>query len=147
MSTVSFSTIRDRFSDAIGTISGFSLSRNPFDGYGRSPNSVAHQRYAVGIQNSAARTDDRQRLSTGIMSDTSVMVTYPFRIRPKDQVSSYDDALDSAESVIQKIVNRSSPLHDNLTIRYTGMDNELSDAGEYIRISLTFNILHYLPLN
>lgn len=147
MSVVSLSTIRSRFATQINALSGFDESRNPYDGYGRSPNTIAHKRYAVGIRGVVSREDDRQRRATGVMSETQVFVRYAFRIKPKDQVDSYDDALDSAQEVIKTITNRSSPLHDDLQIRWTGLDNELSDSGEWCTLTITFSVLHYLNLS
>jgi len=143
---VSLSTIRQRFATQLSTLSGFSESRNPYDGYGRSPNTVAHKRFMVGIQSVTSRDDDRQRRGVGVMSSTIVGVKYIFRIRPKDQLISFDDGLDSAQTVINSITDRSLPLHDNLQIRFGGMDNELSDSGEWMSIILTFEVLHYLYL-
>lgn len=146
MSAVSLSTIRQRFATAISTLTGFDESRNPYDGYGRSPNTIAHKRFSVGIGTVASREDDRQRRSAGVMTDTSVSVRFAFRIRPKDQIESYDDALDAAEQVIEKITNRSTPLHDSLQIRFAGLDNELADSGEWCTLNLTFTVLHYIQL-
>ena len=146
MSAVGLSTIRSRFATKISDQDGFDESRNPFDGYGRSPNTIAHQRFAVGIGSVSSRDDDRQKQPRGVMCETTVLVRYPYRIRPKDQVASYDNALDSAESVMRSITTRSDGLHEKLQIRFQGLDNELSDSGEYLTITLNFNVLHYLSL-
>jgi len=146
MSAVSLSTIRKRFAAAVTTLSGFDESRNPFDGYGRSPNTIAHKRFSVGVGTVTSREDDRQRRSDGIMTDTQMSVRFAFRIRPKDQIESYDNALDAAEQVIEIITNRSTPLHDSLQIRFTGLDNELADSGEWCSLTLTFSVLHYIQL-
>ena len=143
---VSLSTIRQRFATMIDSLDGFDESRNPFDGYGRSPNTIAHKRFSVGIRSVSSRDDDRQRRGVGVMSSTEVMVRYAFRIRPKDQIESFDDGLDSAQTVINAITKRSTPLHDELQIRFGGMDNELSDSGEWMSITLAFEVLHYLYL-
>ena len=143
---VSLATIRQRFSRMIDSLDGFDESRNPFDGYGRSPNTIAHKRFSVGIRSVSSRDDDRQRRGVGVMSSTEVMVRYAFRIRPKDQIESFDDGLDSAQTVINAITKRSTPLHDELQIRFGGMDNELSDSGEWMSITLAFEVLHYLYL-
>jgi hypothetical protein len=143
---VSLATIRQRFATQIATLSGFTESRNPYDGYGRSPNTVAHKRFMVGIQSVTSRDDDRQRRGVGVMTSTMVGVKYIFRIRPKDQLESFDDGLDSAQTVINAITKRSTPLHDELQIRFGGMDNELSDSGEWMSIILSFEVLHYLYL-
>lgn len=146
MSAVSLSTIRQRFASAISALAGFDESRNPYDGYGRSPNTVAHKRFSVGVGTVASRDDDRQRRSSGIMTESDILVRYAFRIRPKDQIESYDDALDSAETVIETITNRSTPLHDNLQIRFRGLDNELADSGEWCTFTISFSVLHYIQL-
>jgi hypothetical protein len=146
MSAVSLSTIRKRFASAVTTLSGFDESRNPFDGYGRSPNTIAHKRFSVGVGTVTSREDDRQRRSDGIMTDTQMSVRFAFRIRPKDQIDSYDNALDAAEQVIEIITNRSTPLHDSLQIRFTGLDNELADSGEWCTLTLSFSVLHYIQL-
>jgi hypothetical protein len=146
MSAVSLSTIRKRFASAVTTLSGFDESRNPFDGYGRSPNTIAHKRFSVGVGTVTSREDDRQRRSDGIMTDTQMSVRFAFRIRPKDQIDSYDNALDAAEQVIEIITNRSTPLHDSLQIRFTGLDNELADSGEWCSLTLSFSVLHYIQL-
>ena len=143
---VSLATIRQRFATQIATLSGFTESRNPYDGYGRSPNTVAHERFMVGIQSVTSRDDDRQRRGVGVMTSTMVGVKYIFRIRPKDQLESFDDGLDSAQTVINAITKRSTPLHDEIQIRFGGMDNELSDSGEWMSIILSFEVLHYLYL-
>jgi len=146
MSAVSLQTIRQRFANAITDLTGFDESRNPYDGYGRSPNTVAHKRFSVGVGSVSSRDDDRQRRLQGIMLETEILVRFAFRIRPKDQIDSYDDALQSAQQVIEKITNRSTPLHDNLQIRFRGLDNELSDSGEWCTITILFTVLHYIQL-
>lgn len=146
MSAVKLSSIRQRFATKISSLSGFKESRNPYDGYGRSPNTVAHKCFSVGVRTVTARDDDRQRTSAGVMSSTQVMVRYPYRIRPKDQLTAFDEALDSAQTIIEALTVRATPLHDNLQIRFTGLDNELADSGEWCSITLTFSVLHYLYL-
>jgi hypothetical protein len=146
MSTVKLSTIRQRFATKITSLDGFEESRNPFDGYGRSPNTIAHKRFAVGIRSVSSRDDDRQRSAAGALTETEVFVRYAYRIKPKDQIDSYDNGLDSAQDVIEALTPRTSPLHNDLQIRWTGLDNELSDSGEWMTITITFIILHYINL-
>lgn len=146
MSAVSLSTIRSRFATAISSISGFHESRNPYDGYGRSPNTVSHKLFSVGIGGVQSREDDRQRINVGVMSQTEVLVRFIYRVRPKDQLDSYDEALDAAQELINELTERKSPLHNDLQIRFGGLDNELSDSGEWISLTLNFMVLHYLYL-
>ena len=146
MSSVSVSTIRQRFANAVSGIPDFHELRNPFDGYGRSPNSVANLGFAVGVRGVTSRDDDRQRRSSGVMCETEMFVRFIYRIRPKDQIVSLDEGFDNVETVIRTITNRSTPLHDDLQIRFQGFDNELSDSGEYAIFTLSFNIIHFISL-
>lgn len=146
MSAVSISTIRQRFATAVQSLDGFHELRNPFDGYGRSPNTVANLGFAVGVRNVSTRDDSRQRQSVGVMCETELFVRFIFRIRPKDQLTSLDEGFDNVETVVRTLTNRSTPLHDDLQIRFMGFDNELSDSGEYAIFTLSFNIIHYLSL-
>lgn len=146
MSSVAISTIRQRFATAISSIDGFHELRNPFDGYGRSPNTVANLGFAIGIRGLTTRDDSRQRIGVGVMSETEIFVRFIVRIRPKDQIISLDEGFDHVETVVRTITNRSNPLHNDLQIRFSGFDNEMSDSGEYVIFTLSFNIIHFLSL-
>lgn len=147
MSVVSYSTIRQRFATQIETIPDFKEIRSPFDGLGRSPNTVAHYGFAVSVRGSVSRDDDRQRRGQGIMMSTDVSVRFAYRIRPKDQIESFDDGFDLAQTVIESLTDRSSPLHDSLTIRFVSIDNQLANnKGEYVLFTLNFSVLHYINL-
>jgi hypothetical protein len=146
MSAVNLSAIRSRFADKVSSLDGFHESRNPFDGYGRSPNTVSHKLFSIGVGRVESRDDDRQRRGVGVMSQSEILVRFIYRVRPKDQLDSYDESLDVAQEVIEALTIRSAPLHDDLQIRFMGLDNELSDSGEWLTFTLNFSVLHYLYL-
>ena len=66
MATVRLSSIRSRVATALEAITGAGLNQSPlpFDAFGRTPNSIAHKAFAVGIGGSNAM-DDRQRPTEG----------------------------------------------------------------------------------
>ena len=146
MSAVNLSAIRSRFADKVSSLDGFHESRNPFDGYGCSPNTVSHKLFSIGVGRVESRDDDRQRRGVGVMSQSEILVRFIYRVRPKDQLDSYDESLDVAQEVIEALTIRSAPLHDDLQIRFMGLDNELSDSGEWLTFTLNFLVLHYLYL-
>ena len=145
MSAVAWSTIRQRFKNAVDAIAGFSESRNPYDNFGRNPNTVAHLRFAIGLTSTAAQSG-RQKQAIGIVSNTTMSVRFAYRIRPKDQISSYDDALDTAQSVIQSCTNRTAALYTNTQIKYDSMSYTLANSGEYMIFDVYFLCLHQIPL-
>lgn len=144
--SVSLSTIRTRFSDKIKTISGFTESRNPYDDFNRNPNTVAQMRFSVGIQDVAALSEQRESVTVGVLCNTTVEVKFPYRLRPKDQITDYDLALDKSQELIKALTNRAAPLHTGLQIFFNSLNNEITDSGEYIIQTLQFNVLHSISL-
>ena len=122
MATVDYSTLRQRFSSTISTLTGFEESRNPYDGQGRSPNTIAHQMYSVGIRASSAQDADRQRKSDGVMMYSAYLEIYT-------------------------LTNRSAPLHTDTQIRFSSMANELTDSGEWLTVILTFTVTHQINIS
>jgi hypothetical protein len=145
MASVSFSTIRSRFATKVATLSGFTISRNPFDDFNRNPNAVAHKRASVGVS-MVARSDQRESNSVGVLCDSVVVVKYPYRLRPKDQVLDFDNSMDSVEEVIKACTVRAAPLHTNLQIFFNAANHEITDSGEYIINTLNFTVLHTIAL-
>jgi hypothetical protein len=73
---------------ALEAIAGAGLKESPlpFDAFGRTPNSIAHKAFSVGIGGSNAM-DDRQRPTEGAMLQTDLDITFAFRLRPLDQLT------------------------------------------------------------
>jgi hypothetical protein len=146
MSTVTLSAVRTRFATAVATITGMTESRNPFEDVIRAPQSVAQKRYWIGITGAIASDDGRQNVSVGVQMDTTVSVKFAYRLRPKDQVVDYGEAMDQAELVIKKLTARGAPLSTDLQIRFSQLTTDITTSGEYIIPTLEFSVIHFLPL-
>lgn len=146
MSTVTLSAVRTRFATAVATITGMTESRNPFEDVIRAPQSVAQKRYWIGITGAIASDDGRQNVSVGVQMETTVSVKFSYRLRPKDQVVDYGEAMDQAELVIQKLTARGAPLSTDLQIRFSQLTTDITTSGEYIIPTLEFSVIHFLPL-
>lgn len=147
MSAVSLSAIRSRFATVVDSLAGFSESRNPWGGSSlRQPHSVAQLRFSVGIASSDATGESRQAYSVGVPTTTVVVVQFNYRLRPKDQITDYDEGLNQAEIVMRALTVRASPLYDDLQIRFSSLSPRISSSGEYLEVSLTFTVLHELTL-
>lgn len=146
MSTVQLSTIRSRIATAISSITGTKLSPLPYEAFGRTTNSIAHKAFAVGIGGSDA-ADDRQRSTEGAMMSTDVFVTMAYRIRPLDQLTDIDNALNFENDIIKKVLDRTNTtLYQNLHIKLVSSQRQLTDSGEYMLSTLSFESLHFIPL-
>ena len=140
------STIRSRIQTAVNAMAGMSVSIHPYERFSSTPNTIAHLRFACGVVGVEGRPDDRQRQAQGILADTSIGIRFTYRIRPKDQVTSYDEAWDKATDIAQTVTNRSPTIYSDIQIRFSRMTHEVLTSGEFIIITLFFQILHYIPL-
>ena len=146
MATVTLSAIRTRFATAVTSITGMTESRNPFEDVIRAPQRVAQKRFWVGITSAIASEDGRQSTTVGAQMETTVSVKFAYRLRPKDQVTDYGEALDQAEPVIAKLTARGAPLSTDLQIRFSQLTTDITASGEYIIPTAEFSVLHFLPL-
>ena len=73
MGAVKLSTIRTRLKTAIQSIVGAGLVESPlpFQSFGRTPNSIAHKAFSVGVLSSTS-ADDRQRPNTSGLSNSTI---------------------------------------------------------------------------
>ena len=146
MSTVALSTIRSRIATAISSIAGTKLTPLPYQAFGRTTNSIAHKAFSVGIGGSSA-ADDRQRPTEGAMMSTDVFIALAFRIRPLDQLTDIDNALDFENDIIKKVLDRTNTtLYQNLHLKLVSSQRQLTDSGEYMLSTLSFESLHFIPL-
>ena len=148
MATIKLSVIRKRVAVALEGISGAGLRQSPlpFQAFGRTPNSIAHKGFAVGIGGSNA-ADDRQRPTEGAMLQTDLDITFAFRLRPLDQLTDIDLQLDMENTIITALLDRGNAvLYPNIHIKLLSSSRVLTDSGEYVLSSLAFEILHFIPL-
>ena len=141
-------SIRQRVETAIDAVTGLSVSKHPYDVFARDPSSVLHQRFAVGVPTTAALPNRRQRKSDGAVGSTVVAVTYCMRVKPKDQVASFDDALDIEASIIKAVMAEGAALRSDASISFNNVPSRRVDpAGEWIIGEIEFDALHVLDLD
>tara|TARA_R110000824_G_scaffold66827_5_gene173154 strand:+ start:2273 stop:2716 length:444 start_codon:yes stop_codon:yes gene_type:complete len=141
-------SIRQRVETAIDAVTGFSPSKHPYDVFGRDPSSVLHKRFAVGVPSTLPVANRRQRTSVGAVCNTTIGVTYCTRVRPKDQVDSYDDSLDAEAEIIKAVMADTAALKVDASISFDGVvRREVDPAGEWIIGDIEFTALHVLDLD
>ena len=148
MGAVKLSTIRTRLKTALQSIVGAGLVESPlsFQSFGRTPNSIAHKAFSVGVLSSTS-ADDRQRPTIGTLTQTDIQIQVGYRIRPLAQNADVDNAMDLENDIIIAVCNRAdSTLYQNLHFKFTSVNRTLVDTGEYLISSINFESLHYLPL-
>jgi|TARA_R100000479_G_scaffold171087_1_gene114296 hypothetical protein len=148
MATVKLSIIRSRVATAVEAIVGAGLKQSPlpYGAFGRTPNSIAHKAFSIGMGGSNAQ-DDRQRPTEGAMLQTDMDIKVSFRIRPLAQLVDVDASLDLENTIIANVLDRTNTtLYQNLHIKLLSTNRQLTDSGEYMISTLSFELLHFIPL-
>ena len=148
MGTTKLSVIRSRFKTAIEAIVGAGLTQSPmpYEAFGRTPNSIAHKSFAVGVLSSVAQ-QDRQKPNVGSLTITTIDIKMTYRIRPLAQITDVGNTMDLENDIIIALCNRAyTTLYENIHIKFTNLSRSLVDSGEYMLSSIGFEIMHYIPL-
>ncbi len=143
---VTVKSIRQRVETAVDAVTGFTVAKHPYGIFGRDPAAVLHKRFAVGCPTTTP-AQARQRVKDGATVYTRVAVTYTVRVRPKDQVASYDDALDAEAEIIAATMAENPTLWAGVSIGFSGVTmREIDPAGEWLIGEIEFDVLHVLAL-
>lgn len=139
------SLIRQQIRDRILTL-GYTESYTHWESIGRSGQNVADKKFAIGYS-STTDNGGRQRPLEGIDCSSDCTVIVLMKINPHNQVQTYDAALDGEEAIIKVITNRSTPLYNDISIRYINSSQTLTDKNEFIIITINFTIRHHIDLS
>lgn len=141
--SLKFSQIRSAFAAQILTITGFSLSRQLPDYFGRTRESKVHKSFTVGVNVTNEVVSERQRRGIGAYVTTSVQVRFAFRLRPLDIYPiDYDLSLDTEEQVINKCLSSYAAIEREVQVRYNGSTRQSTESQEYMIHILNFTVHH-----
>ena len=141
--SLSFADIRAAFASQISTLSGFTLSRQLPDYFGRTRESVIHKSFSVSIPTSNQFSAERQRRGVGVYAETSVQIKFAYRLRPLDVYpTDYDLALNAEEQVINKCLSSYASISPEVQVRYLQSSRVATDSQEYMIHTIDFIVLH-----
>lgn len=141
--SLKFSEIRSALSSQITTITGFHLSKQLPDYFGRTRETIAHKSFTVSIAITNEFNAERQRRGVGVYAETQAQIKFAFRLRPLDVYpTDYDLALDAEEQIINKCLSSYASIKPEVQIRYNSSNRVASESQEYMIHTITFTILH-----
>lgn len=150
MSAISVATVRSRIAAALSALTGWTESRYPPSMFRMATGGGAgqiHHTFSVepaGTAPAPAMAGQRQRLSEGVRTDTSISVHFAHRLRADAATADYDSAWDAIELVLVTVMGISlTNLHIALERVLTPM---ISPSGEYFIAELRFIAAHRLAL-
>ena len=137
----SFAQVRALIAAKVDALAGFNLVKMPPQYFGRVANTLAHKGFSIDIR-SSQDSGERQR-RTGVMMQSTVTVSFAFRLRPKDMYpTDYDAALDAEGDVIRACLTSYST---DIQVRYVRSTRVVQQSLEYAIHNIEFSVLHTLP--
>lgn len=136
------SQVRQKIRDQVNTVSGMHELPFPGEYIGRAQNTKVHKGFAVTVQTTNSK-DDRQRRSPGYYFSTTARVIFCYRLRPKDVIVSYDEALDLEESILIAVMKTDAGTIPRISIRFNRSVRTIDDSIEFVIIDSEFTILHH----
>ena len=136
-----FAQVRSLMAAKVSALSGFNLVKMPPMFFGRVANTLAHKGFTVDIR-SSQDSGERQR-RVGPMLQSIVVISFAYRLRPKDMYpTDYDAALDAEEDIIRACL---SSYNADLQVRYVRSTRVVQQTLEYAIHNIEFNVFHTLP--
>ena len=114
--------------------------------FSRTPNTLAHKAYSVGVDVSNAQPE-RQRRAVGLVLESVVRVRIAYRIRPHDILTDYNAALDAESVVVGKILSSYATIRDGVSIRFIRSNRSAPDSSEYLISDIEFAAIHTLSFS
>ena len=149
MATMTPTDVRQSIATHLAGLAGWRESAFPADIYGRSPNSLAHQTFAVGVESSTPVTD-RQKYTDGVLTASVIFLRYGWRLAPKALIAGYDAAMSGGSDLIKRVMTRSSvdpiwpgslkPILSTFVVK-------VDDNGEWATGEVRFEVGHLMPLS
>lgn len=144
---LSVSALRRRLALSIHTAMGADGWRESAVVYDQFPgdtaDSAAHKGYAVGSPRSSVIGSNRQRVSEGVLVETTVRVRWCWHLAALEQVGTYDDGLDQEALLIQALF---ASARTDLHIYLVDTTRTVDDQG-WLTGDLSLRCLHHLALS
>ena len=137
----SFAQVRSLIAAKVDALTGFNLVKMPPQYFGRVQNTLAHKGFTVDVRSSQDSGERQRRI--GPMLQSIVMVSFAYRLRPKDMYpTDYDAALDAEGDVIRACLTSYST---DIQVRYVRSTRVVQQSLEYAIHNIEFSVLHTLP--
>jgi len=146
MSAKTIRQLREDVTTRLLTLSGWKESRVAPDNFGRDADSLAHKCFAVHPTSTDDLRQYRQRPAEGTLVETTLSILYSWRLAPKAMSDSYDDALDGEQAIVNKLMVYDATWPSQYKFQFVSAVRETNEAGEWVTGTVSFRVVHTLPL-
>lgn len=144
MSALTVAAVRQRVEAALVAAPGFTKSRFSPELFGLDARLLMHGAFAVGAPLTEAHpTTQRQRLTEGVLANTTISVRLAANHRADNQVADFDSLL-GLESTLIKTVEGIA--RTDLHIVFESAAREPTTEFEFLLSTVTFRAIHRLAL-
>ena len=144
MSALTVAAVRQRVEAALVAEAGFTKSRFSPELFGLDARLLMHGAFAVGAPLTEAHpTTQRQRLTEGVLANTTISVRLAANHRADNQVADFDSLL-GLESTLIKTVEGIA--RTDLHIVFESAAREPTTEFEFLLSTITFRAIHRLAL-
>jgi hypothetical protein len=144
MSALTVAAVRQRVEAALVAEAGFTKSRFSPELFGLDARLLMHGAFAVGAPLTEAHpTTQRQRLTEGVLANTTISVRLAANHRADNQVADFDSLL-GLESTLIKTVEGIA--RTDLHIVFESAAREPTTEFEFLLSTVTFRAIHRLAL-
>lgn len=145
MPAIPTAELRRRVTDRVKTIDGFTPTPTLFDPT-RAPATIAHRGFSVAIELTANTGHYRDQAGEVARAASTVVVRFGWRLDPKDQLSSEDEACDAEGKILALLMAQDSTWPVDFAVRWDGARRTVLPGGEWTLHEITFIVDHDLAL-
>ena len=146
--------VRAAFDAQCAAVPSWTRSRFAADMFGRDADSLmgTGKLFAVGLGDTNNRMGGtgngyRGRPGQGLLVETTVIVRWAYRLRPKDQTTSSDEAEAAGQELSNACEAYKASWPGEVKVQLQTVSAEVVDSGEWFLGTATFVVLHALPIS
>lgn len=146
--TVTRSELRQKFYTLLGALPGWRASVFVPERFGQDPESLmgGSKLFAVQVGTSTDTRSFRGRPAEGLLVESACVLIWAYRIRPKDQLVSHDEAEAAGQELVNAAMRYDASWPGELSVRLVDVTAEVVQSGEWFVGRASLAVTHTLPL-
>jgi hypothetical protein len=140
------STIRAAVAERYEGFQGLRESREPYEFVRANGRSPVHLEYAIGIPGSEPLTD-RQRADVGVLTKSTLVITFHYQLPPKDRIVGFDAFLELERDVRDRMMEQSPSWPVAFSVIWASSNRTAAAQDGWLISEQSFNVVHLLPLS
>lgn len=138
--------LREDVTARVATLPTWRESLVPPDAFGRDADQASGIWFVAHVTETTDLRQYRGRPAEGTLCESALVIRYSWRLTPRDVSTSYDNALDAEQAVINKLMVYDATWPASYKFQFVRVTRSTNDAGEWVLGAVEFRVVHTLPL-